>query len=453
MLRLAQHDFKTLNICLCHSERSRRVTSNKQERNMQYFENEHINYRDNQLYVEDINVNELAREFDTPLYIYSKNHFINQYKEFENAFKNINHKIFYAMKANFNLSVINTFVKLGSGVDANSEGELYRALKTGVDPSKVILTSVGKTKNEIKLGLEKNVLMIKAESEEEIELINKIAGEMNKIARVAIRVNPDVDAKTHPYISTGLSSNKFGVDSKTALKIYKRRKDFPHIQFTGIDMHIGSQITSIDPFVEAVQKLSELYFEIEKDGLKLKHFDVGGGMGVSYNEGSPFSINEFAERTIPLFNKLGCEIIFEPGRFLTANGGILVTEVLYNKINGNKNFVVVDAAMNDLLRPSIYQAYHHIQPIQKFDDRNEIVADVVGPICESGDYLARDREISESKSGELLAVMSAGAYGMVMTSNYNARRRPAEILVDGDKYSVIRSRETFDHLIWDEKII
>ncbi|MFZ1519315.1 MAG: diaminopimelate decarboxylase [Ignavibacteriaceae bacterium] len=420
---------------------------------MHYFENEHIRYKNNQLYVEDINVNKLAKEFETPLYIYSKNHFINQYKEFESAFKDINHKIFYAMKANFNLSVINTFVKLGSGVDANSEGELYRALKTGMDPAKVILTSVGKTKNEIKLGLEKNVLIIKAESEEEIELINKIAGEMNKVAPVAIRVNPDVDAKTHPYISTGLSSNKFGMDSKTALSIYNRRKDFPHIQFTGIDMHIGSQITSIDPFVEAVQKLSELYFEIEKDGLKLKHFDVGGGMGVSYKNGNAFSINDFAEHTIPLFKKLDCEIIFEPGRFLTANGGILVTEVLYNKRNGDKNFIIVDAAMNDLLRPSIYQAYHHIQPVHKFEDRNEIVADVVGPICESGDYLARDREIIESKSGELLAVMSAGAYGMVMTSNYNARRRAAEILVDADKYSVVRSRETFDHLIWDEKIV
>ena len=420
---------------------------------MHYFENKHIRYKNNQLYVEEINVNELAKEFETPLYIYSKNHFISQYKEFENAFKDINHKIFYAMKANFNLSVINTFVKLGSGVDANSEGELFRALKTGVDPSKVILTSVGKTKNEIKLGLENNVLMIKAESEEEIELINKIAGEMNKVAPVAIRVNPDVDAKTHPYISTGLSRNKFGVDSKTALSIYRRRKDFPNIRFTGIDMHIGSQITSIDPFVEAVEKLSELYFEIEESGLKLDHFDVGGGMGVSYNDGSPFSINEFAERTIHLFKKLDCEIIFEPGRFLTANGGILVTEVLYNKQNGDKNFIIVDAAMNDLLRPSIYQAYHHIQPIKKIDDRNEMIADVVGPICETGDYFARDREIKESKAGELLAVMSAGAYGMVMTSNYNARRRGAEILVDGNKYSVVRSRETFDHLIWDENIV
>lgn len=419
---------------------------------MNYFETEFINYKNNQLYVDNINVIDLVKEFDTPLYIYSKNHFTNQYNEFENAFKNINHKIFYAMKANFNLSVINTFVKLGSGVDANSEGELLRALKTGVDPSKIILTSVGKTKNEIKLGLEKNVLMIKAESEEEIELINKIAGEINKVARVAIRVNPDVDAKTHPYISTGLSSNKFGVDSKTALSIYKRRKDFKNIQFTGIDMHIGSQITSIDPFVEAVQKLSDLYFELEADGLKLDHFDVGGGIGVNYNSEKTFSIEEFAKQTIPLFKKLNCEIIFEPGRFLTANGGILVTEVLYNKKNGEKNFVIVDAAMNDLLRPSLYQAYHHIQPVQRFEERKNIIADIVGPVCESGDYFAREREISESKSGELLAIMSSGAYGMVMSSNYNARRRPAEIMVDGDKYSVIRSRETFDHLIWNEKI-
>ena len=420
---------------------------------MHYIETEFIKYKSNQLFVDDIKVEELAKEFGTPLYIYSKNHFIKQYKDFENAFRNINHKIFYAMKANFNLSVIDTFVKLGSGVDANSEGELYRALKTRVDPSKIILTSVGKTKNEIKLGLEKNVLMIKAESDEEIELINKIAGEMNKVARVAIRVNPDVDAKTHPYISTGLLSNKFGVDSKTALSIYKRRNDFANIQFTGIDMHIGSQITSIDPFVEAVQKLSELYFELKRDGLTLNHFDVGGGIGVSYNDEQSFTINEFAEKTIPLFKKLNCEIIFEPGRYLTANCGILVTEVLYNKINGDKKFIIVDSAMNDLLRPSIYQAYHHIQPIQKFSDRKNMIADIVGPICETGDYFARDREIAESKSGELLAIMSVGAYGMVMSSNYNARRRPAEIMVDGNKYSMIRSRETFDHLIWDENLV
>lgn len=420
---------------------------------MNYFETDLIKYINDQLFIENVNVEKLAKEFGTPLYVYSKNHFIKQYHNFEQAFSSINHKIFYAMKANFNLSVINTFVKLGSGVDANSEGELYRALKTGVDPSNIILTSVGKTKNEIKLGLEKKVLMIKAESEEEIVLINKIAGEMKKVAPVAIRVNPDVDAKTHPYISTGLSSNKFGVDSKTALSIYKRRKDFPNIEFTGIDMHIGSQITSIDPFVEAVEKLSDLFFQIKSDGLKLQHFDVGGGIGVQYNNEASFTISEFAQKTIPLFQKLDCKIIFEPGRYLTANGGILVTEVLYNKKNGNKNFIVVDSAMNDLLRPSIYQAYHHIQPVQKYDDRISINADIVGPVCETGDYFARDRKIVQSNSGELLAIMSTGAYGMVMSSNYNARRRPAEIMVDGNEYFLIRSRETFDHLIWDEKII
>jgi diaminopimelate decarboxylase len=420
---------------------------------MHKFETEFIKYKNGYLFIENISVEQLAKEFGTPLYIYSKNHFEKQYNNFENAFKEINHKIFYAMKANFNLSVVNTFVKLGSGVDANSEGELYRTLKTGIDSSKIILTSVGKTKNEIRLGIEKNVLMIKAESEEEIELINKIANEMDKIAPVAIRVNPDVDAKTHPYISTGLSSNKFGVDSKTALSVYKRRSDFKNIRFTGIDMHIGSQVTSIEPFAEAVQKLSDIYFELKSDGLKLKHFDVGGGIGVNYNSEKTFTINDYAEKIIPLLKKLDCEIIFEPGRYLTANGGILVTEVLYNKKNGDKNFIVVDGAMNDLLRPSIYQAYHYIQPVQAFNDRKVIIADIVGPVCESGDYFAREREISESKTGELLAVMSSGAYGMVMSSNYNGRRRPAEILVDGNKYFTIRSRESFDHLLWDEKII
>jgi diaminopimelate decarboxylase len=420
---------------------------------MHKFETGFIKYKNGFLFIENISVEQLAKEFGTPLYIYSKNHFEKQYNNFENAFKEINHKIFYAMKANFNLSVVNTFVKLGSGVDANSEGELYRTLKTGIDSSKIILTSVGKTKNEIRLGIEKNVLMIKAESEEEIELINKIANEMDKIAPVAIRVNPDVDAKTHPYISTGLSSNKFGVDSKTALSVYKRRSDFKNIRFTGIDMHIGSQVTSIEPFAEAVQKLSDIYFELKSDGLKLKHFDVGGGIGVNYNSEKTFTINDYAEKIIPLLKKLDCEIIFEPGRYLTANGGILVTEVLYNKKNGDKNFIVVDGAMNDLLRPSIYQAYHYIQPVQAFNDRKVIIADIVGPVCESGDYFAKEREISESKTGELLAVMSSGAYGMVMSSNYNGRRRPAEILVDGNKYFTIRSRESFDHLLWDEKII
>jgi diaminopimelate decarboxylase len=420
---------------------------------MNYFETEFIKYKNNQLYVEEVSAEELIKKFGTPLYVYSRNHFINQYRKFETAFKEIDHQIFFAMKSNFNLSVIDTFVKLGSGVDVNSEGELFRALKTNVSSNKIILTGVGKTKNEIRLGLEKKVLMIKAECDEEVELINKIAGEMNVVASVALRVNPDVDAQTHPYISTGLSKNKFGIDSETALSIYRSRNQFRNIQFTGIDMHIGSQITSIEPFFEAISKMSDMYFTLKSEGLDLKHFDIGGGIGVEYNSEKSFSIEEFALKTIPLFKKLDCKILFEPGRFLTANGGILLTEVLYNKRNGNKKFIIVDSAMNDLLRPTIYQAYHHIQPIVKFENREVQTADVVGPVCETGDYFARDREISETKSGEYLAVMSAGAYAMTMASNYNARRRAPEIIIDGEKIIISRSRETFEHLLWDEKII
>ena len=420
---------------------------------MNYFETEFIRYKNNQLYVEEVSAEELVNKFGTPLYVYSRNHFINQYKKFDTAFKEIDHQIFFAMKSNFNLSVIDTFVKLGSGVDVNSEGELFRALKTNVTSDKIILTGVGKTKNEIRLGLGKKVLMIKAECDEEVELINKIAGEMNMVASVALRVNPDVDAQTHPYISTGLSKNKFGIDSETAMSIYRRRNQFRNIQFTGIDMHIGSQITSIEPFLEAISKMSEMYFTLKSEGLNLKHFDIGGGIGVEYNSEKSFSIEEFALKTIPLFKKLDCKILFEPGRFLTANGGILLTEVLYNKRNGDKKFIIVDAAMNDLLRPTIYQAYHHIQPITKFEDREDLTADIVGPVCETGDYFARDREIAKTKSGEYLAVMSAGAYAMTMASNYNARRRAPEIIIDGEKIIIARSRETFEHLLWDEKII
>jgi diaminopimelate decarboxylase len=286
-----------------------------------------------------------------------------------------------------------------------------------------------------------------------LELINLIAGEMSKVARVAIRVNPDVDAQTHPYISTGLSENKFGIDSKLAFSLFKDKNRFKNITFTGIDMHIGSQITSIQPFAEAVEKLALIYFDLRENGVKLEHFDVGGGIGVKYGNEEPFSIKDYAHAISPILKKLDCQIFFEPGRFLTANGGILAAQILYTKKNGEKNFLITDAAMNDLLRPSIYGAHHHIQPVEAFSDRKEILADIVGPVCESGDFLGRKRKIAEAKRGEYLAVMSAGAYGMVMASNYNARRRPPEILVDDNKFYVVRSRETYDHLLFDEQII
>lgn len=418
---------------------------------MNYFKSNYFTYKqDRSLYCENVSVKDIIRKTGTPVYIYSKNFFINRYKEFSNAFQEINHTIYYSVKANFNLSVISTFYQLGAGIDVNSEGEFYRAYKAGVDPKKMLMTGVGKTTDEIKLAIEKDMLMIKAESLQEIELINEIAKKLNKTARVAIRVNPDVNPHTHPYISTGLSQNKFGIESSEAENIFKDYEKFRNISFTGIGMHIGSQITSLEPFIEAVDKLSELYFKVKSFGIKIQHFDVGGGIGVQYDSEEVFTVADYAKVLLPKLKKIDCEIFFEPGRFLTANGGILTMKVLFNKKNNNKNFLIVDAAINDFLRTSIYSAYHHIQPIEIPAAEKDIKADIVGPVCESGDFFAKDRIISETLSGKFLALMSAGAYGMVMSSNYNARRRPAEVMVEGDKFFIIRSRETFDHLLYDE---
>ena len=314
----------------------------------------------------------------------------------------------------------------------------------------MIFSGVGKTVEEIKLGIEKEVIMLKAESVEEIYVINEIAKSLGKIAPVAIRVNPDVDAETHPYISTGLAENKFGVGTEDALSIFREFKNLSNIKFTGIDMHIGSQITKVTPYVSAVEKLAELFFQLKSEGLQLEHFDMGGGIGVVYKDENPFPIKDLANAVIPILQKLDCEVFFEPGRFLTANGGVLLTKILYTKKNHGKNFIVVDGAMTDLLRPSIYGAYHHIQPVDKNEGAKEITTDIVGPVCESGDFLAKKRDFVECKRNDHLAVMSGGAYGMAMASNYNGRRRPAEILIDGDKISVVRSRETFDYLLFDE---
>lgn len=409
-----------------------------------------FHYKNNQLFCGDLSVAEVAASVPTPFFLYSADHFRKQYTAFTTAFAPVPHRIFYAVKSNFNLSVIRTFHELGSAMDVNSEGEFYRAEKAGVNPADMILTGVGKNPAEIRLGLERGVVMIKAESEDEIRLINQIAGEMGKTAPVAIRVNPDVDPQTHPYISTGLRQNKFGVNGQTALAIYKNRKEYPHLRFTGIDMHIGSQITSPGPYKEAVDKLADIYFEVQKDGLTLEHFDIGGGIGIQYNDESVFTPADLAALILPKLKSLKCSIFFEPGRFLTGNSGILVTKVLFLKNNENKYFIVVDAAMTDLLRPSIYKAYHHIQPVN-FSGSKDVLADIVGPVCESGDFLAQNREIEIPRHEDLLAVMSAGAYGMVMSSNYNARRRATEVLADGNSFRIIRGRETFEHLLFDEE--
>lgn len=418
---------------------------------MKYFNSEYFTYKDNGLFCEKVPVLSILEEFGTPTYIYSKNYFIDRYKETDEAFKKIAHTIFFACKSNFNLSVINTFVSQGSGVDVNSEGELYRALKAGAKPDKIIMSGVGKTSQEIRSALEHDILMLKAESEQEIILINEIAGSQNKTARLAIRVNPDVDANTHPYISTGLAENKFGVDVATAIELYRMQKQLKNIVFTGIDMHLGSQITKVEPFVEATERLAEIFLQLKSEGIKLQHLDLGGGIGSVYNSEKTFTVKEYADALIPVVAKLECEIFLEPGRYFTANSGILAAKVLYTKKTNKKYFIITDGAMNDLIRPSLYGAHHHIQPVKISGDRADITADIVGPICESGDFIAKNITLSDCKQNEYLAVMSGGAYSMVMASNYNARRRPPEVLVDGDSYKIIRSRENFEHMLFDEE--
>jgi len=419
---------------------------------MRFFNSEYFTYRNNKLYCEDVNLSQIAQEIGTPTYVYSKKFMQDSFSNYHNAFKSVNHKIFYACKANFNINIIRLFSDLGAGVDVNSAGEFYRARKAGVSTDKLILSGVGKTRSEIKLALEHNIFLIKAESISEIEIINEIASGLKKVANIAIRVNPNVDPVTHPYISTGLAENKFGVDETLAYDIFSKANKLKNIKLIGIDMHIGSQITIIEPYVEAVSKLVNMVKNLRKRGIYLSHIDIGGGMGIIYENEKNFTPKELADSILPILSESECEIFLEPGRSLTANGGCLLSEVLYLKNNLDKNFLIIDAAMNDMLRPSLYNTFHHIQPVE-ISESEEFIADIVGPICESGDYLGKKREIIKPKSGDLIVIMSAGAYGMVMSSNYNARTRPPEVLVDGDTYSIIRKRETFEQIIQNEDVV
>lgn len=416
---------------------------------MQLFESEYFIYRNNKLYCESTSIQSMAVDVGTPLYVYSKNFMIDRFNEFSTAFRPIKHRIFYACKANYNIQIIRLFNDLGAGIDINSLGEFFRAKKAGVDPSNMIFSGVGKTEEEIIITLENNIKLIKTESIEEIDLINDIAAKVNKSAPIAIRVNPNVDPVTHPYISTGLAENKFGIDESSALSIFSHASKLSNINLLGIDMHIGSQITKIEPYIESVKKLVELVLKLKEKNIILTHIDIGGGIGIRYRDEKTFTPAEFADALIPILLKTDCEVYIEPGRSLTANGGCLVAKVLYKKSNLDKNFLVVDAAMNDLLRPSIYKAYHHIQPVD-ISNEDEYEADIVGPVCESGDFLGKERIIKKCSKDEFIAVMSTGAYGMVMSSNYNSRRRPAEVLVEDNKYTIIRKRETYDQLIQNE---
>ena len=403
-------------------------------------------YKNNQLMAENLPVKQLAEQFGTPLYVYSKATLERHWHAFNNAFGEHPHLVCFAVKSNPNIAILNVMAKLGSGFDIVSQGELERVLAAGGDAAKVVFSGVAKSHQEIARALEVNIRCFNVESEAELLRINQIAGEMSKIAPISLRVNPDVDAHTHPYISTGLKENKFGVSVEQAREVYKLAATLPNIKIVGMDCHIGSQLTELQPFLDAVDRLIVLMEQLKQDGIHLKHLDLGGGLGVTYTDETPPHPTEYAKalwEKLSAFSEL--EIIVEPGRAITANAGILVTKVEYLKSNESRNFAIVDAGMNDMIRPALYQAYMNILEIDRTLAREEKIYDVVGPICETSDFLGKQRKLAIAE-GDYLAQRSAGAYGASMSSNYNSRPRTAEVMVDGDKAYLIRRREALNEL-------
>ena len=403
-------------------------------------------YKNEQLYVEDLPVKQLAEEFGTPLYIYSRATLERHWHAFNSALGDHPHLICYAVKANSNIGILNIMAKLGSGFDIVSQGELERVLAAGGEASKVVFSGVAKSRAEIMRALEVGIRCFNVESIAELHHINQIAGEMGKIAPISLRVNPDVDAHTHPYISTGLKENKFGVSVDEALEVYKLAATLPHVKITGMDCHIGSQLTELQPFLDATDRLIRLIEQLKEDGIMLKHLDLGGGLGVTYTDETPPHPSDYAAA---LLNKLkgyeNLEIILEPGRAIAANAGILVAKVQYLKSNESRNFAITDTGMNDMIRPALYEAYMNIIEIDRTLEREKAIYDVVGPVCETSDFLGKQRELAIAE-GDYIAQRSAGAYGASMSSNYNSRPRTAEVLVDGDKVHLIRRRENLSEL-------
>jgi diaminopimelate decarboxylase len=416
----------------------------------------HFQYRNGEMFAEEVPLKHIAREVGTPAYIYSLATLKRHYKVFDQAFVKVPHIVCFSVKANSNLALLRTFAKEGSGFDIVSGGELFRALKAGGDPKKIVFSGVGKKRQEIEYALNTGILMFNVESEQELIVLDEIAAAAGKKAPISLRVNPDVDPQTHPYISTGMKKAKFGVDIKKSLETYKKAVTLANIDVVGVDCHIGSQLTSVTPFVDALAKVREyldrvLAGEMKKEGGEIRYLDLGGGLGINYHDETPPLPEEYANAIVQGLEGLNVTLILEPGRVIVGNAGILLTEVQYIKETETKTFVIVDGGMNDLIRPALYGSYQAIQPVMK-NNAETIVADVVGPICESGDFFAKDREITRPKRGDLLAVMSAGAYGFTMASNYNSHPKPPEVLVDGDKYYVVRRRETLDDLINGEVI-
>lgn len=407
-------------------------------------------YVNNSLYVEKVSVEEIAERLGTPLYIYSQSQLLENFEEFEYAFSKFPHLICYALKANSNLSVARVLSREGAGADIVSGGELYRALLAGFPPQKIVFSGVGKTREEMRFALQKNILMFNVESLEELSVLNEIAGLTNKKAPIAIRVNPEVPADTHHHIMTGTAENKFGIHKKYIFDAYRMARNMNNIEILGLQAHIGSQITSASPFITLLRTLLDFADRLSRQGIYLKYLDIGGGLGITYRNEKPPSPFHLAKSFEPYLRKRKMTLLFEPGRFLVGNTGILVTKVLYRKHSGKKTFVIVDAAMNDLARPALYNAYHEVIPVTKKNGKIKVV-DVVGPVCESGDYFARGRKIRFPENGDLLAIENTGAYGFSMSSQYNARPRSAEVLTFGNKWRVVRQRETFEDLIRGEK--
>ncbi len=409
-------------------------------------------YKNGELYCESVPVSTVAHRVGTPFYLYSCTTLVNHVRAFDRAFAGVPHLVCYAVKANPSQALLRLVGRERAGADIVSGGELFRALRAGIDPKKIVYAGVGKRRDEIEYAIKMDILMFNVESGEELLAIDRAAGEMKARARIALRVNPDIDPKTHPYISTGLKKNKFGISIDEALEHYRTAKALPHVDIVGIHQHIGSQITEIQPFVDALQKTTNFVKDLRAAGIDIKYINIGGGLGISYKDETPPLPEELAESVRPLLKDCLCTIVMEPGRAIVGNAGILVTSVLYHKESGKKKFLIVDAGMNDLIRPSLYEAYHDIRPVAQQASASTAVMDVVGPICESGDFLAKDRELPEVKQGELLAVMGAGAYGFSMSSNYNSRARAAEVLVRGNDYFVVRERETYNDLVKGEKL-
>ncbi len=416
----------------------------------------HFRYQDNELFCENIAVRRICEEVGTPVFIYSRLTLERHFNKFREPFADIDHLICYSAKACSNSAILRIFANLGGGVDIVSGGELFRALRAGVDPAKIVYSGVGKTTAEMDQALEAEILMFNVESEEELALLNERARALGTKARMALRVNPDVDPRTHPYISTGLKKNKFGIQMDRCLDIYRAAKKMNGIVPVGVDCHIGSQVTELSPFMEATSKLAELIRTLRSEGLKIRYLDVGGGLGIPYDREEPPSPADYGAAILERMKNMDATLILEPGRVLVGNAAILATKVLYQKAGPEKHFIIIDAAMNDLMRPALYKAYHDVWKVSRDSPDSlppkKMVADLVGPICESGDFLAQNREMEEVGTGELLAFMSAGAYGFSMSSNYNSRPRSAEVLVDGDEYYVIRIRETYEDLLRGEQI-